>query len=100
MANQLSFERLAQLLADRFPKLWIKPGEQFDARQKDSLWTGEGSYITVVEDGEAFELDAFDMYGDHGLYECGVVNQLAEFLSERGFYTEAYDGGTFFIYRA
>jgi hypothetical protein len=97
---------LVQLQADlakHFPKVWIKQGSLFSNDHCESLWTGEGSMIVEAdpEDGSSIELEAFDMYPMfESMYEFGVYKKLADFLRERGYYAEAYDGGTFFIWKA
>ena len=95
----MNLAKLKTELAKSFPKVWIKDGDDFDTNHKKTLWTGEGSEIDVTVDGETYEIAAFNMYGGNN-YTCGVVNELHKFLHKRGFFAEAYDSGTFFIYKA
>lgn len=99
----MDLKQLKQELRAAFPKMWIKDGAEFDSRHANSLWTGEGSMHTVVFDiggeTEQFDMPVFDMYSEFEMYEMGVLKQVADFLRARGFYAEAYDGGTFFIYK-
>lgn len=96
LVTDLSFDELKAELATEFPKVWIKDGGEFDGR-KNCLWTGEGSSIKLQDVG--FSVPAFDTYAFHG-YEAGVWQSLYDFLQIRGFFAEAYDAGTFFIYKA
>lgn len=97
---------LVQLHAEinkHFPKIWIKEGSLFDNAHCESLWTGEGSFIEFTDEleGHPVPVAVFDMYPMfESMYEFGVYKDFAEFLRERGYYAEAYDGGTFFIWKA
>jgi hypothetical protein len=95
----VDFQQLKTELATRFPKVWIKDGAEFDSRHANSLWTGEGSEIDVHGD-QVYTVAAFDNYSDSVQYVFGVWRELHNFLHARGFYAEAYDGGTYFIYEA
>lgn len=77
-------------LRDEFPQGWFKDGSEFDGSVRRVVWTGEGSEI----DG----IPAFDNYAESG-YTFGVLNELNDFVEDRGYYFEAYDGGTFFLYK-
>jgi hypothetical protein len=93
----MNLVQLQRALAIHFPDVWIKEGSLFSNDHCESLWTGEGSKI--IRDG--LELEAFDMYPFFpALYEFGVLQELADFLRERGFYAEAHDPGTYFIWKA
>lgn len=105
---------LVQLHADiakTFPKIWIKEGSLFDNAHCESLWTGEGSVIEIAMpageidgnpiEGGTVELSVFDMCPMFdNMYTFGVLNLFAEFLRQRGYFAEAYDSGTFFIWKA
>lgn len=95
MSTPLTHAELIKLLKVQFPKVWIKDGGEFDSRHKGTLWTGEGSYI---ETADGYMIDAFSMHTMSG-YIFGVANQLDDFLTTYGWHAEAYDSGTFFLYR-
>lgn len=96
----MNLNQLQQALAKTFPKMWIKHGDQFDSQHAKSLWTGEGSMVDIqLEDGP-LELEMFDMYSCMPeQYEFGVHHSLRDFLKQNGYYAEAYDAGTFFIWK-
>ncbi len=89
---------LKEALAIRFPGVWTKPGEDFSQEFKGSLWTGEDSWIQINCAGDMIKVPAFDYHDEFGLYPYGVLETLAKWLESHGFYAEAYDGGTFFIW--
>jgi hypothetical protein len=99
----MNFVQLQADLAKHFPKVWIKEGSLFSNNHCESLWTGEGSMIELfLANGESLgEVEAFDMYPVfESLYVFGVHKNLHAFLQERGYYAEAHDGGTYFIWQA
>lgn len=95
----MDFAELKQILAEQFPKVWLKDGKLF-ARTDECLWTGEGSSIDVKVEGETFTVPAFDYYDQSGLYVFGVHKSLHNALEDYGFFAEFYDAGTVFIYRS
>ena len=95
MSKSLTASQLTKALAKRFPKVWIKDGADFEASKKGTLWTGEGSYIEAKTPGDGTEQSAFSMY----YYENGVAKELEDFLTASGWHAEAYNAGTFFLYR-
>lgn len=80
--------QLKNAIAKKFPNIWMKDSEEFDGTQK-AIWTGEGSDIDGVP--------AFGVYNEG--YVFGVHPELHKFLESKGWYTEAYDPGTFFIFK-
>ena len=87
---------LKKMLAKKFPKMWIKDGEEFDYKDsnfKNSIWTGEGSELN---DFEIFNHYANDI--NESAYTMGVLNELHFFLKKHGWYASFYDGGTVFLY--
>jgi len=80
-----------------FPGCWFKDGGEFDNSQRRLVWSGEGSYI---EGMQAFSNDAWETDPDETMYTMMVHNQLNKFVEERGYYWEAYDGGTHFLYKS
>ena len=93
----MKYEALKAELAKKFPNVWIKDGMDFDNGHDGTLWTGEGSSISVTRGDMTYEVEAFNMYAHHG-YTFGVINELDDFLTQRGWHAEAYDAGTFFLY--
>ena len=89
-------EKLDALKADikkNFPDVWIKDGEAFGLGERDSLWTGEGSYMP---DGRC-AFDGLCLDYKEKTYRLGVHKQLITLLDQHGFYAEQHDAGTFFI---
>ncbi len=80
--------QLKAAIAKKFPKVWTRDSEEFNGAS-GAIWTGEGSEI----DG----IDAFNMYLEG--FEFGVHPELAEFLESKDWHAEAYDAGTFFLYK-
>ena len=83
-----------------FPHCWVKPGEDFDGSTARVLWSGEGSEIVMPADkyGPEYLAPAFDMYATGDDYIFGVHKSLNDWAESRGYYWEAYDGGTYFLY--
>jgi hypothetical protein len=100
----MTISELRELLKVYFPKVWIKDGAEFSRGHRGSLWTGEGSMINVTVavggDRMTFEVPAFDMSDMSEMYVFGVHRELHAFLDQRGFFAEAHDPGTYFIYPA
>jgi hypothetical protein len=99
----MNLVQLQREIAEHFPKVWIKEGSLFSNAHCESLWTGEGSEVDVVlANGENMgTIPVFDMYPEiEYFYEFGVLKEFAEFLRARGYYAEAHDPGTFFIWQA
>lgn len=86
--------KLIEVLNKKFPKVWTKLGEEFSPNYQGSIWTGEGS--EVDEEGTP----AFCMFGPQSLYDLGVYIPLAQLLEKHGWFAEAHDGGTFFLFEA
>ena len=82
--------KLMKELSRKFPGMWIKDGVEFCSNYSNSIWTGEGSMIDNIP--------VFDQYGYEPMYVLGVHKELVEFLDQYDLYTEAYDGGTYFIF--
>ena len=97
----MTIQELKAALADAFPHVWIEDGEQFDTPLAGALWTGEGSSVNIAGDEtEYIPVDAFDMSPMFpSMYTSGVYNSLHIYLADRGFRAEAYDPGTFFIWK-
>ena len=93
----MNLVQLQREIAEHFPKVWIKEGSLFSNDHCESLWTGEGSEIEF-DDGNLPVFDMYPMFPDW--YEFGVLNTFAEFLRARGYYAEAHDPGTYFIWKA
>ncbi len=86
-------------LQKAFPGCWFKEGSEFDgglAGYQAAVWSGEGSYVDVPGVGE---LEVFNTYGVDGVYDLGVHYLLEEFVTERGYRWEAYDAGTYLLYK-
>lgn len=103
--SHLTLEQLKAEISDDFPGVWIKDGAEFDADHIGSLWTGEGSEhlvgVNEIESGvELWDMPVFDSYANSDWYEFGVLKEFSEFLRDRGYFAEAYDGGTYFIWKA
>lgn len=82
--------KLITLLEAKFPKAWFKEGSEFSQGMGGGVWTGEGSYI-----GDEPMFDYNDM---SSLYEFGAHVKLCKFVEKHGYYVEAYDCGTYFIF--
>lgn len=85
-------DEMMALITKRFPNIWMKTSEQFDGR-KDAIWTGTNSFIDKDK-----EVPAFNDFIESKKYDIGVHVTLVSFLNKHGYYAEAYDCGTFFIY--
>jgi len=92
----------------KFPKMWIKPGEEFDGGSAVA-WSGEGSEINGIpafdynDEGGALMADAADEFGFDASkmgssYEMGVHKDLIALSDELGIYWEAHDPGTYLAY--
>ncbi len=92
---KVSRDELMSTLKKMFPEAWFKPGEYFDNDESEnSIWTGEGSY---ANNG----MELFNYYAEdpeEKTYIMGVYKPLYNFLDSVGYYAEAYDAGTYFIY--
>lgn len=85
-------DEMMALITNRFPNIWMKPSEQFNGT-KDAIWTGTDSFIDKDK-----KIPAFNDSIESKKYDLGVHVTLVAFLSKHGYYAEAYDCGTFFIY--
>jgi len=86
-----------QKLVSLFPKVWFKDGSEFSNQHANTIWTGEGSWITPNRQYlDGFEPSAFDYY----FYSetMGVHPILNKALDDLGLFAEFYDAGTVFIY--
>lgn len=82
---------LWERLKSKYPDGWFKDGADFDAAHAGSIWTGEGAMHT-----DGYEL--FNYWNESEMYVMGVHHELEEFLYGAGWYAEAHDGGTYFIW--
>ncbi len=92
---------LMKLLKINFPDIWTKDGKEFAPDQDGSIWSGEGSYYQ--KGGDRWEVFnnyswEFDPCEDH--YIGGVLKELHDYLNDRGWFAEFYDGGTVFFYQS
>ena len=94
--KSITKDKLMKVLSEKFPKMWMKDGAEFDADYKNSIWTGEGSMYH--DEDLNIDIPIFDHYGSNYHYTLGVLDVLVEVLNEYGLYAEAYDGGTYFIF--
>jgi len=86
---------LEQLIKE-FPDCWFKDGREFDNSPNRIVWSGEGSSVN----GEmAFSYQSYEFDASEKLYTMGVLNELNKFCTDRGYYWEAYNGGTYFLYK-
>jgi hypothetical protein len=86
-----------QKLVSLFPKVWFKDGSEFSNEHANTIWTGEGSWVTPNRQYlDSFEPSAFDYY----FYSetMGVHPVLNKALDDLGLFAEFYDAGTVFIY--
>jgi hypothetical protein len=88
--------KILDALEKKFPNCWFKDGNEFDGSSA-AAWSGEGSGI----DG----MPAFDSYAsgwdpEETMYVMGVKKELADFVKSKGYFWEAYDSGTYLLYRA
>lgn len=86
-------EQLMELLKQKFPKMWMKPGEEFDPAYEGQIWTGENSF-----DNDGLPLFDYDAISD--MWVFGVRADLNEMLEKSGWYAECYDPGTYFFAKA
>lgn len=89
----LTFEQLKFQLELKFPQIKIEgTAEQFTGETVDGLWvSGE----TVGQDDRLL----LDYYNQSENYVLGVDRSLDKFLQDKGFFVEAYDPGTWMIWR-
>lgn len=87
---------LMKKLATVFPKMWMRPGEEFSINYKGTIWTGEGSYDN--EGSSLFDRYVYNEDPHEVLYTMGIRNTLRTILDEAGWYCEWYDAGTVFIF--
>jgi len=85
---------IAQLKA-AFPDCWFKDGHEFDGGEA-AVWSGEGS---EVEDLPAFNADSYMADPKEQVWVMGVHHQLNSFVESRGYHWEAYDSGTYLLYK-
>jgi hypothetical protein len=71
-----------------FPEVWMKDGAEFSNSHKNTIWTGEGSYI----DGYS----AFSYYDYSNT--MGIHPKLEKALNKLDLWAEFYDPGTVFLY--
>ena len=87
--------KIIDALEKKFPNCWFKDGDLWGSSA--TVWSGEGSRI----DG----MPAFDSYASgwdpkETMYVMGVKKELADFVKSKGYFWEAYDSGTYLLYRA
>lgn len=96
-------EKLMGILAEKFPKMWMKTTEEFNGHT-GGIWTGEGSSVDEnlideeTNDVETFDVPIFNFDADNTIYEMGVHKSLVAVLDEHGWFAEWYDSGTIMIY--
>jgi hypothetical protein len=82
---------MIELLKKEFPKMWLKPSEDFSREFEGGIWTGEGS---IDNDG----LPMFDYWShEESIYEMGVRKTLLSLLEKHGWWAECYDAGTYML---
>jgi hypothetical protein len=82
-----------------FPKAWAKDGASWS--DGAVLWSGEGSDVEVVWEGETFELPMFDYWSEdynETTYIMGVHKEAVAFADKHGCHWEANDPGTYIMY--
>jgi len=83
-------------LQKEFPDCWFKEGNKFNGGNA-VVWSGEGSMIGI---NSAFALDSYSFDPSESFYTMGILNELNEFVNQRGYYWEHYDSGTVLLYKA
>lgn len=92
MKNSVSRNELIKLLKERFPKMKVRPSEDFDGRG-GGLWTSG-------EEGDFFDYYAYDSDRKEERYILGTRKDVHIFLEEHGWFSEFYDPGTVMLYKA
>jgi hypothetical protein len=82
-------------LQKNFPEAWFKDGHDFDGGTA-AAWSGEGA---MIGDMPAFDSNAWEWDSNENNYCLGVHNELRDFVEARGYFWEAYDAGTFLLYK-
>ena len=90
-----------------FPKVWVKPGNEFNGCENAVLWSGESSFVvetyTDPDTGaiETYEVEAFNYYAEdykEVTYILGVHKALVAFADRHGIYWECNDPGTYIAF--
>ena len=80
-------------LAKKFPKMWMKEGEDFSPSYEGAIWTGEGS---EHDDLEIFNYWSMDY--EEKVYVMGVLKEVRKVVEDAGWWIECHDAGTYFIF--
>ena len=86
---------LIQRLNKKWPQLGATTSAEFFGDESDYIWF-KNSEEALHDNGHAFMVG--DMR-DNSQYLFGTLRILEDFLSQNGYYSEAYDSGTLLAYR-
>jgi hypothetical protein len=89
-------DEMLNLLEQKYPKMFLKPSEQFGASYKGGIWSS-GENGDLAKDG--FKL--FNYYAEdpkERRYVLGVHKEIGNFLEKHGWYAEWYDCGTIMLW--
>ena len=77
---------------------WVRDGREWDNDDNSPiiLWSGEDTYIN---DMPAFNNYAYESDPREETWTNGVHNDLVEFADKIGAHWEAYDSGTYMLYK-
>jgi len=87
-----TLSELKELLELKFPNAYFRKGVDFSLDTKDSIWCGCDSII-----GKNTKM--FNHNGKQSMYEFGAHKKLCKFVNKYGYFVEAYDCETYFIYK-
>ena len=89
---------LLTALREKFPLAWFRPGEAFNERYTDMIWTGKGSYIKYQRQDHTSMCNFFDLDGPFSIYTpCGIHCELQTFLTSVHWQAFSFDPDNYFI---
>ena len=85
-------------LREKFPLAWFRPGEKFNERYTNMIWTGKGSYIKYQRQDGIWIGSLFDLHGSFSIYtSCGVYRELQTYLTLVHCEIFSFDADNYFI---
>lgn len=87
-------ETLMELLAKRYPNMFLRTTEEFDG-EKGGIWTSAEDGIRI---GKHLMFNYYSQDNKEATYIMGVHKSLVSFLKQHDWYASFHDAGTVMFY--
>jgi hypothetical protein len=85
-------EKLMDILANKYPQMWLRTTEEFDG-SKGGIWTSGEDGVSAKDDRPLF-----NYWAESSTYELGVHTEIFNLLLKHGWYAEWHDAGTIMLW--